>query len=507
MKQESVSKEEVQASILEEIEASLSESSTTALKDLEALLSPIYASLPKNKHGGLGHATVRYALHRLFVQRHGWYINGLDPAGSLWNSSSPASVLKNQVPKYIQKYFEDKLGVHGFTLHDLAVFGATIEHLIHTEAVKHLGSAMRLHGSLPTATLSVEESDMVLDTYIAAYILGENLENMTALEASHLSMQMPDMYSSWAEAQQMVRSARRQMTPSDASQLDFALLTKIAKKVSEQFGQFQNKDCKRLKAVLASHEEKGGTGRVRLSEFYKPAISGDWQFHESVQYLRELGALDESDPTHTRVIIANYVNSRSNCIASSPFYSVCCVNECESLLAFLEKRILAPQAHPEEIRALVSILPSSSVQAPRNISQTLHRRLNGIAQAHAGRVLLHSRLFAQWMHHAFPRECPYPHLAGIVRLRAPEDIANIEVSEEELQKYISANESAMEEESAPLPWSMEDELISYLPAKQRTNTLSRPAVLVLAVMSGALGLIGMIEKGRQFPKVHNGFNV
>jgi len=111
------------------------------------------------------------------------------------------------------------------------------------------------------------------------------------------------------------------------------------------------------------------------------------------------------------------------------------------------------------------------------------------------------------MHHAFPRECPYPHLAGIVRLRAPEDIANIEVSEEELQKYISANESAMEEESAPLPWSMEDELISYLPAKQRTNTLSRPAVLVLAVMSGALGLIGMIEKGRQFPKVHNGFNV
>ena len=25
---------------------------------------------------------------------------------------------------------------------------------------------------------------------------------------------------------------------------------------------------------------------------------------------------------------------------------------------------------------------------------------------------LHGRLFAQWMHHAFPRHCPFPHVSG-----------------------------------------------------------------------------------------------
>ena len=39
-------------------------------------------------------------------------------------------------------------------------------------------------------------------------------------------------------------------------------------------------------------------------------------------------------------------------------------------------------------------------------------RLDEIASLHAGPVPLHSRLFRQWMHHAYPRECPYPHEAG-----------------------------------------------------------------------------------------------
>ena len=36
----------------------------------------MYASWPKNELGKLGHTTVRYALHWLFVQRHGWYVKG-----------------------------------------------------------------------------------------------------------------------------------------------------------------------------------------------------------------------------------------------------------------------------------------------------------------------------------------------------------------------------------------------------------------------------------------------
>merc|ERR1719210_43724 len=55
---------------------------------------------------------------------------------------------------------------------------------------------------------------------------------------------------------------------------------------------------------------------------------------------------------------------------------------------------------------------SDTVHAPRNLSSALLARLDEIAEHHAGQVALHGRLFAQWMHHAYPRECPFPHIAG-----------------------------------------------------------------------------------------------
>merc|ERR1719162_854720 len=39
-------------------------------------------------------------------------------------------------------------------------------------------------------------------------------------------------------------------------------------------------------------------------------------------------------------------------------------------------------------------------------------RLQDIALHNGGEVPLHGRLFGQWMHHAFPRECPYPFAGG-----------------------------------------------------------------------------------------------
>merc|ERR1719237_375644 len=90
--------------------------------------------------------------------------------------------------------------------------------------------------------------------------------------------------------------------------------------------------------------EEAGSGRVRLNAFYTSALEGSWQFSEHIDYLRQLGALDESDPQRPSVIIPNYINSPSNCVASSKFYSVCCIDECEALLGHLETHIAAPEA-------------------------------------------------------------------------------------------------------------------------------------------------------------------
>ena len=58
-----------------------------------------------------------------------------------------------------------------------------------------------------------------------------------------------------------------------------------------------------MKDSLVKMEDQG-TGRVRLSEFYKPALARNWQFGETADYLRQLGALDESG-SEPRVIIGD----------------------------------------------------------------------------------------------------------------------------------------------------------------------------------------------------------
>merc|ERR1719161_911295 len=133
--------------------------------------------------------------------------------------------------------------------------------------------------------------------------------------------------------------------------------------------------------------EKPGTGRVTLASFYGSALNnGSWQFMESVPYLRQLGALDDSDPAQMSVIIPNYINSPSNCVASSKFYKVCCIDECDSLLAHLEAKIDAPHASPETIAKLVSALSSSTIAAPRTLPSGLVWRLEDVAGQHDGLV-------------------------------------------------------------------------------------------------------------------------
>merc|ERR1719337_421937 len=350
-------------------------SASSRVKQLEASLAPMYSALPKNEKGFLGHATVRYALHRLFIQRHGWFIRGLDVAGGHRNSTSSVGLLKEQVPAYIQDLFEQRLGGRGFGLHELGVLAATIEHLVHSEAIKRLGDAFKVHNFLPTSLMSVSEADDVLDTYMTSYILGEDLSNMTFDEALDLKAEMPEVYMAWNETKAFVRTMRQNCTESEGSaeqkasgELDFALVARAAERVGEHFGTFQDQECRQIKNSLVAMEESG-TGRVLLADFYKPALGGNWQFQETAAYLRELGALDESDSAKPRVIIPNYMASPSNCIASSSFYSVCCMDECEGLLGHLERQIAKPEATSTEIATLVAQLSSSSVVAPRSLPQ------------------------------------------------------------------------------------------------------------------------------------------
>jgi hypothetical protein len=465
---EHVTEEDIKTSLLEEVEREVGSGPTSRLYQMEEILKPIYTSLPKNEHGNLGHTTVRYALHRMFVARHGWNIKGLAPKIGGASLSSPAGVLKDQVPAYIQDLFEQRLAGKGFGLRDLATLAATIEHLIHEEAVVKLGSAFSVHELLPTQELDDIAADEILDTYMMSFILGEDLNNMTRADAQNLNAEMPDMFLAWKDTQEFVRNIRVNTTQASGSpQLDFALLSRVVESVAENYGTFQDNECMHIKNSLHMIEYRG-TGRVKLSDFYKPALDGSWQFQESVAYLRQIGALDESDPKATSVMIANYLHSQTNCIASSGFYSVCCKDECEGLLGHFEKGIATSEATPAAVAKIAKELPSSTVLAPRELSTTLLDRLNDISAQHDGMVPLHGRLFAQWMHHAYPRECPYPQHTSSM---SPEEWLDESsegaiASEKEIEgftrrklqvKTTTLPETAREEEL--MPWSLEEELL------------------------------------------------
>merc|ERR1719161_290207 len=155
-----------------------------------------------------------------------------------------------------------------------------------------------------------------------------------------------------------------------------------------------------------------GTGRVKMSDFYTYSKDGLWQFLEPSEQLRQSGVLDESSMwLGPQVMIPNYINAMSNCITSSPYYSICCLNECDLVFQQLESRIAAPRATASEIvKAL-----ESSVYAPINISALHRERLAEIARVNHDQIPIYGRLFARWLHFLYPHECPYPHADGVVK--------------------------------------------------------------------------------------------
>jgi hypothetical protein len=519
---ELLSEADVHSALLQEIESSLGHgSATNRLALLEATLMPLFTALPKNEHGRLEHSTVRYALHRLFVMRHGWNIKGLRSDSVALNSSTPAGVLQGQVPSYVQELFEHRLEGKGLGLYELAVLASTIEHLIHNEAAGKMAAVFEVLSLPPRGSLSEEEVEEALDTYMMAFIIGQNVSSLSLRKIRKLNVMMPEIFTGWRDAQEFVNRIRRNITSAEQIDMDFLKLTSVVEVIGEEYGSFQNIECQELKHTLMQMEDRG-TGRIKLADFYKPALNGAWQFQESVSYLRQLGALDESDSNSISVIIPNYLQSQTNCVAASGFYSVCCKDECEGLLGHIEEKLAIPEARPSQIITLVEDMPSSTISAPRKISATLLNRLNDIAAQHGGLVPLHGRLFAQWLHHAFPRECPYPHLSGTTSQQSSnewfaESGNSAEATEEEMLQFTEvanftesmAAQDPMAVEDL-LTWSTEEELLvvrKELEFVGRTGSFRSSVqgfMMISAAASLALGIMKSVKSTRREDMLDHG---
>mmetsp|Transcript_121077 Transcript_121077/g.189950 ORF Transcript_121077/g.189950 Transcript_121077/m.189950 type:complete len:564 (-) Transcript_121077:68-1759(-) len=427
------------------------------LQRTEKVLRPMFAAMASNTGGLVGNAAASYMLHRSFLQRYAWSITTLEPTDgsfSSWSMKSPISILEGHAPEDVVKLFRQKFGGKStFDLADLTRLAAAFEDVVHREALLRLGASYISHSMRKTDILGQDEVVQVLETFMAIYILGNGADT-TARQATELRETINESYPAWAETQEFLREVYSTAAPK-REYMYVSEVEKLLSDVGERYGQFQNKECQEFKDLLVAVEDQGvgGAGRVRLADFYNMSLNGKWQFSEQRDYLKMLGALDDSDASNPRVIIPNYINSYANCAASSRHYKVCCLDECESILAALEEKVAAPHASSDVIIDIVSSISSATVSNNRTIAPWLRTRLDEVAAHHGGVVPLHGRLFAQWLHYAYPRECQFPHAFGTINPQRPEDI-------------LEANPDATDDIAAT-PEVMKQTFAEALPPKQR----------------------------------------
>lgn len=456
---------------------SLLNSSRDRVADILKAMRPTFEALDKNEYGKLGHTAVRYALHRLFVARHGWLMKGLDPAGQHFNSSSPVQVLQNKTSLHVQGIFEERLAGQGFGLQELAVFASVLETLISMEVTERL-QALYLKFAVPlNVPVTQEDADNMLDLYMCAYILGRAIKDSSPKELTHVKNHMAKVYSFWGETQKLIREVRVEVL---GTRKEYSLsdISAVLVEIGERFGKWQNAECQQMKTQLVSLEADE-QGCVPLSSFYKNMLTSDgkdWHFGESLDYLKVNGIIDASDPGNLKVMVANYMNAPANCIASSEYYAVCCIDECESLLGQVEQRVTSATATPYELIPLVAALPSSTVPANRTLTPFQIHRLSKIAETHGGLVPIHGRLFMQWMHMVYPRECAYPHMSGTTKPLTPDVYTDsydkeTTATHEEMRRFVDAPASttATGDQGQCGRWVDDEELFVGGPTTKRRN--------------------------------------
>jgi len=342
---------------------------------------------------------------------------------------------------------------------------AAMERLTFDEVVRTVEACFSLNDKSVMEVLSLSETMDVLSSYLITSMFGGSTDKKKHLfDKKHINLRYPHWDTSFLFLIDIAGSDTFQRSPSsnpfvEDRKFSFQDLIRMAERVSEEFGPWSDHECHDMKDLLMERDVYG-SGRVKLADFYRRSQDGAWQFTEQSEYLRQLGALDESSPSlGPQVLIPNYITGMSNCITSAPYYSICCLNECDQIYQNLEAQIPAPTASPAEIIKAVERMPQSA-----GISAPLRAKLDEVAETHNSNVPLHGRLVAQWLHFAFPHECPYPHEAGTISPKTPDewrvergDDAD-SVSEDEVRQIIEMDVGVQS-------FSAEDAMMSWTPTE------------------------------------------
>jgi hypothetical protein len=492
------------------------------ISKIEAELFPMWRTLPKNSYGRVERRTLRYLAHRHFMKKSSLLVRGFEPSRPV-NSShwGAADILSQQVPAYVESRLESERALkHGFSLNDAAFMIVMLEKLIFDSESTLLEQAYAAASQSTTSSLSHKSLSAILENYMVYWLMGDDQEGIEMLMKNRtlLTRAFPHwgQLVAFAEGQlKTLEFARQSSGQKNALSGEFSFDDShaVVGGITKSFSSFWESECASMKAQLVEMDTLG-TGRVKLSKFYGTGLDADWRFGESESYLRELGALDETSRwLGKQVIIPNYMQAASNCIVSTAHYLVCCVNECESLLGEIEQAIGSSVATPSELLAVVGNMTSQTTiddDAAPMLKGSLTSQLEDIGRKNGGVVPLHGRLFAQWLHYTFPRECPFPHKTGTATSSTPSEFGDSYLAQkEDMQRHAESDKetpaSFHETEGEWMSqWSHEEELmveysgILHAPWEGRgfLLMLGMLALLLVGLYSGAVGIGNVVVKGK-----------
>lgn len=424
------------------------------LATLEKDLGKLFAVLPKNSFQKLGPQSVRLALQRYFVDRHGWYFYGLDSGLALQKGDT-----NKTVPDYLEEAYAASTGAQGADLRGLAALAASLTDLVDKDVQAHLQLAYEAHNFPSEGKLSKDAVLKVLETYLIIFLWENNLTGKSVSDMEFVEHSFTKRYPNYTGIHQWYEDIMKRHVADEKEGWTLQEVAETGKGIVRKYHEMNDMDCEDLRVVMKGLEGRK-PGRVRLSTFYKSGRHSHWKFTDKVEKMRAMGVLDESDPEVPMVIIPNYVLSLSQCLKSFSLYAICCKDVCEDLQVQIETELGTSQAPPERIVQVLEGMSSAMWKLNGTISASLRSRLSEMSSLHGGQVPIHGRLFAQWLHHLHPLHCPHPH-EGTINHAAINALSSEDASEEEMQHHVDSDTCPIDAngmvgcagESTELPWS------------------------------------------------------
>jgi len=150
----------------------------------------------------------------------------------------------------VQQFFEVRFQEHSFSLHQVAVFTATLESFVQSETRERLEATYGALGLSPTATNATEEQlNGVIEGYMAMYVVGYNYSNVSPRIMRNMRKRIIEVYPTWEATKNWSLAVRRELLEARATNVhaegpslaSFEFSMKILEEIGDRYGRWQNR--------------------------------------------------------------------------------------------------------------------------------------------------------------------------------------------------------------------------------------------------------------------------